>query len=220
MNNHSFFSFVFFCSVIALGPVSVMAAGQSSQPTSPSNPAHVTDNAQNQSLETNTAPVFPDSARIILIDQSGQELDIGGVMFSASSAQSTHVSVEMNHDNFVDQFLSMRPFRCLTDPAEWFCYLPYPYELNKTITPDDMTDLEYQLLFIWKSPRNFGIDAWNGVYYKLELGENGTINSQLLQGDLNVLANPPEPYSYPIDLNEFISDGAKNRLFPSLVIRP
>lgn len=219
MKNQSLSSFVLLFGVFAIVSVSPLDAGQSLQNASLSNPAHVTNTKRVQSLENNTARIFPDSAQIILIDQSGQELDIGAVIFSTSSARATHVNVEMNHDRFDDQFLSMRPFRCLTDPAEWFCYLPYPYELNKTITPENMTDLEYQLLFIWKSPQDFGIDAWNGVYYKLELGENGTITSQLLQGDLNVLANPPEPYSYPIDLNEFISDGAKNRLFPSLVIR-
>lgn len=220
MNNLSLFVFIVFCGVFSIASVSPLEANQSSGLVSLNDSERVKDHNRTQSLENVSVDIFPGSARIILIDQSGQELDIGKVTFSASGAQTTHVSVEMDHDKFVDQFLSMRPFRCLTDPAEWFCYLPYPYELNKTITPQNMTDLEYQLLFIWKSPQDFGIDAWNGVYYKLELGENGTINSQLLQGDLNVLANPPEAFSYPIDLTEFISDGAKNRLFPSLVIRP
>lgn len=74
----------------------------------------------------------------------------------------------MDHDQFEDQFRSMHAFRCLTDPSEWFCYLPYPYEIANTITPDDLTNLEYHLLFVWKSPKVFGIDAWNGVYDKLE----------------------------------------------------
>lgn len=164
--------------------------------------------------------VFPATARIILIDQSGEELDIGEIVFSGSSEPATGIRVEMNHDKFDDQFLSMRPFRCLTDPAEWFCYLPYPYELKRTITPENLTDLEYELLFIWKSPKDFGIDAWNGVYYKLEPNDDGTLSGKLLQGDLNVLANPPEPFSYPIDLYEFIPEGAKNRLYPELLIRP
>ncbi len=164
--------------------------------------------------------VFPETSRIILVGQSGQEIDIGEVFFSNTGDTTTGVHVEMNYEKFDDQFLSMRPFRCLTDQSEWFCYLPYPYEIKKTITSDKLTDLEYQLLFIWKSPKKFGIDAWNGVYYKLALNDDGTIGGSLLQGDLNVLANPPEPYSYPIDLNEFLSEGAKNRLFPELIIRP
>ena len=163
---------------------------------------------------------FPDSGRIFLLDQAGSELEIGTVIFSASDAPTTAISVELDSEQFVDQFLSMRPFKCLTDPAEWFCHLPYPYELSQTITPADLTELEYQLLFIWKSPTSFGIDAWNGVYYQLSWQTDGTLKGTLLQGDLNVLADPPEPFSHPINLDEFITEDAQSRLFPSLIIRP
>lgn len=163
---------------------------------------------------------FPAHMSIYLIDQNGDEVDVGSVQFSSSDSDAQGVSVDMDSPLFEDQFLSMRPFRCLTESAEWFCYVPYPYELKKTVTPDNLIELEYQLLFIWKSPQNFGIDAWNGVYYKLTPNDDGSISGQLLQGDLNVLASPPEPYSYPIDLFEFIEEGAKNRIFPSLIIRP
>lgn len=164
--------------------------------------------------------VFPDSGRIFLLDQLGTELQIGTVTFSASDAQTKVVSVDLDSEQFIDQFLSMRPFKCLTDPAEWFCHLPYPYELAQTVTPADLTELEYQLLFIWKSPTSFGIDAWNGVYYQLSWQTDGTLKGTLLQGDLNVLADPPEPFSHPIDLAEFITEDAQSRLFPSLIIRP
>ncbi len=170
--------------------------------------------------EMSDKPAFPDSARIFLVDQQGSELEIGTVIFSATDNQSTAVSVELDSEQFIDQFLSMRPFSCLTDPAEWFCYLPYPYELKQTVTPGELTELEYQLLFIWKSPTSFGIDAWNGVYYQLAWQQDGTLKGTLLQGDLNVLASPPEPFSHPINLNEFITEDAQSRLFPSLVIRP
>jgi hypothetical protein len=116
------------------------------------------------------------------------------VEFSSSDSDAFGVNVDMDCPVFEDQFLSMRPFRCLTESAEWFCYLLYPYHLKKTITPDDLSELEYQLLFIWKSPKNFGIDAWNGVYYQLTPNDDGSISGQLLQGDLNVLASPPEPH--------------------------
>lgn len=163
---------------------------------------------------------FAEQMGIFLIDQNGAELEVGSVKLSKNHNGAYSVNVEMDNPFFEDQFLSMRPFRCLTQSAEWFCYLPYPYDLYKTITFDDLTELEYQLLFIWKSPKNFGIDAWNGVYYQLTANNDGSISGQLLQGDLNVLANPPEPYSHPIDLYEFIDEGAKNRLYPSLIIRP
>jgi len=163
---------------------------------------------------------FPDSAEIFLIDQQGVELAVGTVEFSSSDSENTSVVVDMDSSYLNDQFLSMRPFKCLTEAVEWFCHLPYPYELERLITPSDLTELEYQLLFIWKSPGSFGIDPWNGIYYQLTVQDNGTITGQLLQGDLNVLADPPEPNSHPVDLSEFISEGSDNRRFPSLIIRP
>lgn len=176
-----------------------------------------------EQIEANTEQSggpWPDTARIYLIDQAGEELDIGQVRFSEPDNEDTGVDVELDSEQLIDQFLSMRPFRCLTAAAEWFCYLPYPYDLARTVTPEDLTELEYQLLFIWKSPKTFGIDAWNGVYYRLVRQDDGTITGHLLQGDLNVLADPPEKFSHPIDLFEFTEEGADNRLYPSLIIRP
>ncbi len=162
----------------------------------------------------------PDSAQIFLIDQQGEELAIGTVSFAATDSESSTFTIELDSERFVDQFLSMRPFRCLQDAAEWFCHLPYPYPLHGTVSANDLTELEYQLLFIWKSPSSFGIDFWNGIYYRLAWQEDGSLRGQLLQGDLDVLADPPEPYSHPIDLDEFIAEDADSRLFPSLLIRP
>lgn len=170
-----------------------------------------------------TTPItseFPPVARIFLIDQEDKTLEIGQVIFTAEQQGRYTVAVSIDGPDFEDQFLSMRPFRCLTKDSEWFCHLPYPYELSRTVSFEDLTELEYQLLFIWKSPRNFGIDAWNGVYYKLALQEDMTLRGSLLQGDLNVLADPPEPFSRPIDLNEFTDEGAGMRRYPSLIIRP
>ena len=163
---------------------------------------------------------FPDTADVFLVDQTGRETPIGKVDFSANTSGSAEVVFDLDAGLFEDHFLSMRPFRCLTESSEWFCHLPYPYEISRSIDKDNLTDLEYQLLFIWKSPKTFGIDAWNGVYYQLTAQEDGQISGELLQGDLNVLANPPEPMSYPIDLSEFTEEDADKRRFPEIIIRP
>jgi len=144
---------------------------------------------------------FPASADIYLIDQQANELQIGQVEFEALADGDDQYTVNVTIDSpaFSDQFLSMRPFDCIAESAEWYCYLPYPYELRQTVTRDDLTELEYQLLFIWKSPKDFGIDAWNGIYYQFSWQDDGSLFGTLLQGDLNVLAEPPEPNSHPID---------------------
>ena len=165
---------------------------------------------------------FPSNANIYLIDQAGDEWGIGTVEFSSTGENDENYAINVSIEGpaFSDQFLSMRPFNCLAESSEWFCHLPYTYELNRTVTENDLTDLEYQLLFVWKSPKDFGIDAWNGIYYKLSKQDDGSLFGELLQGDLNVLASPPESNTYPINLNEFISEGNNKRRFPSLVIRP
>jgi len=177
------------------------------------------DSSEEESEDT---ALFPAIANIYLIDQSGNELDIGTVEFTPVGDDKNNYTVNATVESpaFSDQFLSMRPFDCIAEAAEWYCYLPYPYEIRRTISKDDLTELEYQLLFIWKSPKDFGIDAWNGIYYQLSLQEDGSLSGTLLQGDLNVLASPPEPNSHPIELSEFIDEGGDKRRYPKLIIRP
>lgn len=180
---------------------------------------NVEDDADNAGNADNPAS-FPPSASIYLLDQNAEELKIGRVEFAPLGDDQYNVNVTIDSPAFSDQFLSMRPFDCIAEAAEWYCYLPYPYELRRTVSIADLTELEYQLLFIWKSPSDFGIDAWNGVYYQLAWQDDGSLHGTLLQGDLNVLAEPPEPNSHPIDLGEFIEEGGDKRRFPALVIRP
>ena len=162
---------------------------------------------------------FPESAGIYLLDKQQQEVKIGDVTFDDLGDDKTAVHVTMDHNQFTDHFLSMRPFRCIEGPTEWFCYLEYPYKLRSIITRNDLSDLEYQLLFIRKTTAEFGIDAWNGLYYQLTLESDGSISGTLLEGDLNSLQSPPsEDYAKPVDLGEFIEGSKTNRLFPSLRI--
>lgn len=175
---------------------------------------------------------FPTRSSIVLIGREGEETTIGSVEFSkAEESEFTAIKVNIESDDFTDHFLSMRPFRCLENTAEWFCYLDYPYKLKQIISKNDLTDLEYQLLFIKKTPGEFGIDAWNGLYYKLALAdestttgrttETGIISGQLLEGDLNVLQSPPDTaFDKPIDLGEFIEADKNKRLYPTIEIRP
>jgi len=163
---------------------------------------------------------FPSVATIYLQSADGTETGIGQVSFKSSGGD-TGISVDMDHQEFSEHFLSMRPFRCLEGSSEWFCYLEYPYKLRNIISPQDLSDLEYQLLFIRKLPAEFGIDAWNGLYYILTLNESGVITGELMEGDLNVLQSPPpNDFDKPVDLQEFIPVDKTKRLYPTLEIRP
>ncbi len=164
--------------------------------------------------------VFPNRARVLLSDNDGNAIDIGEVTFTAASDGQYAITVNVESDKLNNHFLSMRPFQCLDGAAEWFCYQPYPYELKQVVSETDLTDLEYQLLFIRKTPKEFGIDAWNGLYFKFSQHDDGIWRGQLLEGDLNVLQSPPEKYSRPINLSEFIEADTALRRFTEITLQP
>ncbi len=172
-------------------------------------------------VETAAAQPFPGKAQIVLIAADKSELPVGQVTFIPQADDSALIDVEIESERLTDHFLSMRPFRCIEGEDEWFCHQPYLYSIRNQISADDLTDLEYQLLFIRKIPSEFGIDAWNGLYYQLELRDDGSIGGSLLEGDLNVLQSPPaEQYARPIDLFEFVEADPERRLYPAIEIRP
>jgi hypothetical protein len=163
----------------------------------------------------------PFSGEVALIDRAGKELIIGNVEFSGFRNGQSGFAVNLESPRFSDHFLSMRPFRCLEGEQEWFCHMTYTYKLRRIISKKDLRDLSYSLLFIRKTPAEFGIDAWNGLYYDLTFNDDGSISGELLEGDLNVLASPPEKdYSHPIEMDNFIKANKKKRLYPNLIIRP
>ena len=118
-----------------------------------------------------------------------ESVDIGQISFAA---EKNGYRYELTFDDKIEKyFLSMHPFQCLKNPEIMVCHLPYPYQNNKFITSDDMVDLEYDLMFLHKKTGGYGIDPWNGIYYKLRLDDNG-IEGVLHDTDMNVLTAPPE----------------------------
>ena len=101
---------------------------------------------------------------------------------------------EPDENLFTNHFLSMRPFRCFNQDKVMWCYLPYPYDKPTKVTAEDMRSLEYDLLFIHRSANDYGIDAWNGLYFKVDdvSKEASEIVGELREVDLNILASPPE----------------------------
>jgi hypothetical protein len=135
---------------------------------------------------------LPDGRKTVaLVAADGTKLPIGHVTFTGD-ASGASIEVKLDSPEFGDEFLSMRPFRCLPGPKEMWCHLEYPYANRKRVSANDLTDLEYALLFLFKPPTGFGIDAWNGLYFKMTLGEAGAIDGVLHEADYNVLAVPPE----------------------------
>ncbi|MGP6089460.1 hypothetical protein [Antarctobacter jejuensis] len=126
------------------------------------------------------------SRAVYLEDAQGHRQHIADVSFDAEG----RYSVTMQAAPFTDHFLSMRPFKCLEGPDKHWCHVPYPYPIARQVGPEDLTDLEYDFLFLWKGASDYGIDMWNGVYYRLT-EEEGRLVGRLHEMDMGLLAVPP-----------------------------
>ncbi len=154
---------------------------------------------------------------ITLHGQNGERVVIGRVSTKPKGEQYAF-RLTLDHGMFEDQFLSMRPFKCLRTPQQLVCHLPYPYEKTRVFSAEDMADLEYELLFLHKRPTEWGIDAWNGLYYQMEL-QGDHIEGTLKEVDLNILASPPEPVNQrPLSEVELHPAAPGKHAFPRLTI--
>lgn len=156
---------------------------------------------------------------ITLVAQDGARQPIGRVRFTPDG-DGAKIAVTLDAPEFGEEFLSMRPFRCLSGPKQMWCHLAYPYGTRARITASDLVDLEYQLMFIWRTPDRVGADAWNGLYFKLAVAPDGSIAGDLHEADYNPLAVPPDmPYARPIGHGDLSRAEPGKRLFDRVEIK-
>ena len=130
-------------------------------------------------------PVGAETRHAYLEQVDGTRVEIAEIRFDGPTYE-----IVMADGVFSDHFLSMRPFKCLTNDQKHWCHLPYPYEIKRDISAD-LTDLEYDFLFVWKGASEYGINMWNGVYYRLE-AEGDRLVGRLHEMDMDQLSAPPE----------------------------
>lgn len=137
-------------------------------------------------------PQLPEGKKTItLIAASGERQDIGHVVFTPEESAATF-ELMIDAPEFREEFLSMRPFSCLPGEKEMWCHLAYPYTLKRQITTSELTDLEYDLLFLFKPPTSYGIDPWNGLYFKMQIDDAGGISGGVHDVNLDPLGVPPK----------------------------
>lgn len=154
---------------------------------------------------------FQGSKTITAHTRDKQHTRIGVVHFVPQSNGSVAFTVEMDNAAFTDYFLSMKEFKCLSSPVEVTCHVPYPYQQSGLITPQDLTWLEHNLLFLFKTPAEFGAKLWNGLYYRLKLTDTGLVGKPMAI-DLNHISAPPDDFfkpSFGPDLRDAIPAGAR-----------
>jgi hypothetical protein len=150
---------------------------------------------------------------VFLEDATGTRIEIAQVEISPDKPY----VLTMNDAPFTDHFLSMRPFKCLEGPAKNWCHVPYPYEIARDVS-SNLTDLEYDFLFVWKDKNEYGINMWNGVYYKMA-DENGKLIGTLHEMDMDVLSAPPDAGELrPLSAKHIHESDPDSHWLPRLVI--
>ena len=136
------------------------------------------------------------SHAIRLHPRTGDPLVIGTADFRPVANGRYSFSIHLDHGRFKDFFLSMREFKCLEGQSEIQCQVPYPYRHPGTVAPNDLAWLEHNLLFLFKSPSEFGAKLWNGIYYRLQLTPSGLVGTPQAV-DLNQIGAPPSNFDTP-----------------------
>ena len=156
---------------------------------------------------------------ITLISAGGDKLRIGDVTFVADGS-GRKFNVSLDAPEFGEEFLSMRPFSCLKGAKETWCHLAYPYDLEHRIAAGNLVDLEYALLFLFKTPASYGINTWNGLYFKLALDGDGAIAGTIQDIDLGPLGSPPaDPAARPIQQTDLFPAQPEAHRFARIEIR-
>jgi hypothetical protein len=161
---------------------------------------------------------LPSGKRKIILKSETENLEIGTVTFEGTN-KTRKISIVMKDEIYHDEFLSMRPFKCIESTVRYYCHLPYPYEWKGEISETDLVDLEYALLFVQKQPTAYGINLWNGIYYQLKLEADGKMTGVLNEVDMDTLASPPPKGEMrPINKSHINAASPEGQWLPKLVI--
>lgn len=139
---------------------------------------------------------FSGTKSIVAVTADGGRTSIGTVQFTPAEGGASTFKVALRTEIFTDYFLSMREFKCLPGATEISCHVPYPYQNPSMAGPGNLAWLEHSLLFLYKSPAEFGAKLWNGVYF--ELREQGSSLIGIPKAvDLNEISAPPGNSAVP-----------------------
>lgn len=148
---------------------------------------------------------------------NGELIQFADVLFKQTKAGLDY-QVTIIDKPFDNQFLSMRPFQCIMGNAQVMCHLPYPYAKKSLVLDNDLSSLSLDLLFLHKSSSEYGINLWNGIYYKLELIDNVIVGTAF-EVDMNLIASPPDNANTPFSDDEIFKADLSNYVYPKIIIK-
>jgi hypothetical protein len=149
-----------------------------------------------------------------LISNSGEKIIIGKVAFS-QTAKGTQAVFTADPKVFEERFLAMRPFICLDGDKHSYCH--YPYRSPQIITDKDLTDLEYQFMFLRKPRNSVSLDPNSGLYYEIKKTANG-FEGALREVDMTPIIVPEGDMTRPIKRENLFTSDPSGHWLPRLVI--
>ncbi len=152
--------------------------------------------------------------QIWLTNPQGERVEFGNVTFTPLPDGSARFKLEVT-GNLGEYFLAMRPFRCLAGEKEHLCW--FPYEVEPVVTEQDLTSLEYSLMFLRKKPAALHLNPADGVYYRLKVTQKG-LEGRLYEVDMEPIVVPAEDRKRPIKPGMLYETDAASHWLPRLVI--
>ncbi|PCH83336.1 MAG: hypothetical protein COB89_06730 [Piscirickettsiaceae bacterium] len=160
---------------------------------------------------------FSGSKKIYLVSSANELTHFANVEFTPAGDKVAY-KVSIVDKPFENQFLSMRPFKCLMGKKQVMCHVPYPYDKSGFITESDLTELSYDILFLHKNPAEYGINLWNGIFYQLSLTDKD-IQGVVYEVDMNTIASPPETDDLPFTEDDVFEADLDNYAYPRVLIK-
>ena len=134
--------------------------------------------------------------QVVALTADGQRTVIAELRLEPTGAGAARYTLRWLTEAFSDHFLSMREFKCLPGAQEISCQVPYPYPHPREVAPGQWVWLEHDLLFLHKSPAEYGARLWNGLYFVLR-EEGDALVGEPMAVDLNEIAAPPADSAVP-----------------------
>lgn len=165
------------------------------------------------------ADALAGSRAIVLSNAQGERVDIGRVVFTLRGDGRSTFTVALDA-RLEEYFLAMRPFRCLTGPAQRLCNFAVVRE-EPVVSADDLVPLEYALMFMRTAPASLHIDPFNGVYYRMKVVD-GRIEGVAHDVDMDPFITPDsvpvERRTRPLRDADLSPGDAKTHWLPRLTI--
>jgi len=124
---------------------------------------------------------------VVLSNGQGERVVVGKVSFKPLPEGRAEFLLTMS-ESLEEYFLAMRPFRCLTGPRQRLCHFPVARE-PAIVSKDDLVPLEYALMFMRTAPGALHVNAFNGVFYRLQL-TGDAITGRLYELDMDPFITP------------------------------